>query len=198
MLIFSKEKLALFSVPKTGTTAVEAALHQHASIAIQTPPELKHMPVYRYNRFMRPMVEKFIGEDIESIAVIREPVSWLGSWYRYRSRPFLNGKPTSTAGISFENFVEAYLSPSKPPFANVGAQSKFLEPRPNGTAIDKLFRYEEFASYIDYLETRLQRKIELPRANVSPIAPVSLPVALEKKLRRNLGSDFSLWETLSF
>ena len=57
MLIFSKAKLVLFSVPKTGTTAIETALAPHAAIALLDPPELKHAPVYRYNRFLRPMVE---------------------------------------------------------------------------------------------------------------------------------------------
>ncbi len=125
MLIFSKAKLVLFSVPKTGTTAIETALAPHAAIALLDPPELKHAPVYRYNRFLRPMVEKFIGDEVETLAVIREPVSWLGSWYRYRQRPFLSGRPVSTEGLSFDQFVEAYLAETRPAYANVGAQSKF-------------------------------------------------------------------------
>ena len=79
MLVFSKAKLVILSVPKTGTTAIEAALAPIADIAVTNPPDLKHAPVYRYNRFFRPMVEKFIGTDVDVAAVIREPVSWLGS-----------------------------------------------------------------------------------------------------------------------
>ena len=48
MLIFSKARLVVLSVPKTGTTAIEQALAGHASIAVLDPPELKHAPVYRY------------------------------------------------------------------------------------------------------------------------------------------------------
>ena len=117
MLVFWKARLVLLAVPKTGTSAYEAALGPHASMSVLDPPELKHAPVYRYNRFFRPMFEKMGVEHMELMAVVREPVSWLGSWYRYRQRDFLDGKPTSTRGLSFEDFAAAYASGARPPFA---------------------------------------------------------------------------------
>ncbi|PIE12755.1 MAG: gamma-glutamyl kinase [Rhodobacterales bacterium] len=194
MLVFSKEKLVVFSVPKTGTTAIEKALSPHAAITVMDPPELKHAPVYRYNRFFRPMIEKFIGEDVETIAVIREPVSWLGSWYRFRQRPFMQGKPNATHDLSFDAFVEGYLSDPRPGFANVGAQSKFLEPRPNGTSIDRLFRYENLDRLVAYLEERLGQKIDLPRVNVSPVMELTLSEPLQARLRHAFPKDFELWQ----
>ena len=144
MLVFWKEKLVILAVPKTGTTALAKALGSSADIVINDPPELKHAPLYRYNRFFRPMFEKACKQEhMDVMAIMREPVSWLGSWYRYRQRGFLDGKPTSTRGISFDEFVQAYLSDDRPPFANVGSQAKFLEPRPNGTQVSHLFRYED-------------------------------------------------------
>ena len=196
MLIFSKAKLVLFSVPKTGTTAIETVLAPHAAIALLDPPELKHSPVYRYNRFLRPMVEKFIGDDVETLAVVREPVSWLGSWYRYRQRPFLSGRPVSTEGLSFAQFVAGYLAPERPAYANVGAQSKFVEPRPNGTAITRLFKYEELDSYISYLEARLELEIKLPKVNVSPRRDLELPAELEVRLKTACAEDFALWASI--
>ncbi|WP_137700292.1 sulfotransferase family protein [Marimonas lutisalis] len=197
MLVFSKAKLVFLSVPKTGTTAIEQALAPHAAIAVLDPPELKHAPVYRYNRFFRPMIEKFVGDDMEVIAVMREPVSWLGSWYRYRQRPFMNGRPASTAGMSFDDFVEGYLSDPRPAFADVGAQSKFLEPRPNGTSVDRIFRYESLDGLITYLEERLGQGITLPRLNVSPSADLSLAPARAARLRHTCAADFDLWESLA-
>ncbi|MEZ5714877.1 MAG: gamma-glutamyl kinase [Paracoccaceae bacterium] len=194
MLVFSKARLVILSVPKTGTTALEAALAPQAAIAVLAPPELKHAPVYRYNRFFRPMIEKFIGEDMDVVAVIREPVSWLGSWYRYRSRPALDGSRQSTAGISFEEFVEGYLCEPRKGFADVGAQSKFVEPRPNGTAVTHLFRYEAFDSFLGFLEDRLDCRIDLPRLNTSPPAGLELAPETEARLRRACAEDFALWE----
>ncbi|WP_322866109.1 gamma-glutamyl kinase [Aquicoccus sp. G2-2] len=197
MLIFSKAKLVVLSVPKTGTTALEAVLGPKAAIAISQPPELKHAPIYRYNRFFRPMVEKFIGKDVDVVAVIREPVSWLGSWYRYRQRPFLDGRVQSTSGLSFPEFVEGYLAEPRKAFANVGAQSKFIESRPNGTAVTRLFRYEAFGSFLAFLEARLETEIDLPRVNVSGPADLALPASLETRLRETCAEDFALWETLT-
>ena len=110
MLLFWKERLVFLAVPKTGTSAYEAALQTRASIAVLDPPELKHAPIYRYNRFFRPMFERTGGEDMETLAVVRDPLDWLGSWYRYRRRPFLDGKRTSTADVSFDaGFSDAML-----------------------------------------------------------------------------------------
>ena len=71
VLVFFKERLVFLSVPKTGTTAYESALRDRADIVVSDPPELKHAPVYRYNRFFRPMFEKVCGVEMETIAVMQ-------------------------------------------------------------------------------------------------------------------------------
>ncbi|MDQ2088421.1 gamma-glutamyl kinase [Marimonas arenosa] len=196
MLVFSKAKLVLLSVPKTGTTAIEAALAPQAAIAVLEPPDLKHAPLYRYNRYFRPMVDKFVG-DVDIAAVIREPVSWLGSWYRYRGRPFLDGSPQSTRGLSFEDFVNGYLAEPREVFANVGSQAKFVEPRPNGTAVTHFFRYEEMQTFLRFLEQRLGQTVELPRLNVSPPADLTLSLENEARLRATCAADFALWDSIA-
>ncbi|MBR9651835.1 gamma-glutamyl kinase [Thalassovita aquimarina] len=196
MLMFWKEKLVFLSVPKTGTTAYEKALGPIASMSVLDPPELKHAPLYRYNRFFRPMFEKACKAEMETLAVMREPISWLGSWYRYRRRPFMEGKPNSTHGISFDDFVTAYCAEKPPGFANVGSQYKFLEPRPNGTAIDHLFRYEDQARLIAFLENRLSVTLDLPRENVSPQIELSLSPEVEKLLHDRRAEEFELWHSI--
>ncbi|WP_323784538.1 gamma-glutamyl kinase [Thalassovita sp.] len=197
MLVFWKEKLVFLSVPKTGTTAYEKALGPIASMTVLDPPELKHAPLYRYNRFFRPMFEKACNTQMETMAVMREPVSWLGSWYRYRRRPFMEGKPNSTHEVSFDDFVSAYCQGKPPGFANVGSQAKFLEPRPNGTSIDHLFRYEDQDGLIAFLENRLSIKLELPRENVSPKMELQLSRDVEAKLRQARSEEFELWESIT-
>ena len=48
MLLFFKQKMVFFSVPKTGTTALEATALPDASTAILDPPGIKHVAVSRY------------------------------------------------------------------------------------------------------------------------------------------------------
>lgn len=196
MLVFWKERLTFLAVPKTGSTAYETALGPFADIVVRDPPQLKHAPIYRYNRFFRPMFEKQGAPDMETLAVIREPISWLSSWYRYRARPFMEGKPNSTAGMSFDDFVLAYCKGDRPGFANVGSQAKFLEPRPNGTRITHLFRYEDQAALDGFLHERLNVRFELSRENVSPAIDTPLSDKVRDKLLRKCAMEFDLYETV--
>ena len=184
MLVFYMANLAFLSVPKTGTTAYETALRAHADMVISEPSALKHAPVYRYNRFIRPMFLNVCDAELEIMAVMREPVSWLGSWWRYRQRPFMEGKPNSTIGISFDDFVLAYLKGQKPSFADVGSQFKFLERQPNGTGVTHLFSYEDQPRLQAFLTERLGITFTLGRENVSPDVPLILTPDVENRFRR--------------
>ena len=108
-------------------------------------PELKHAPVFRYNRFFRPMLERVGGGRMESGRGDPRAGQLAGKLVPVPAAPFLAGKPTSTLGHSFDAFVEAYTSGKPPAFANVGSQAKFVEPSANGTAVTHLFRYEDQA-----------------------------------------------------
>ncbi|WP_439523659.1 gamma-glutamyl kinase [Marivita sp.] len=196
MLVFWNERLVLLSVPKTGTHAYTLALGARASMVVSDPPELKHAPVYRYNRFFRPMFEKMGAADLELAAVIREPFSWLGSWYRYRQRPALDGRPASTKGLTFDAFLQASCKSDPPAFANVGSQAKFVEARPNGTAVTHFFRYEDQSGLQAFLQSRLGALPEIPNANVSPRLSLSVSPEVEIMVRRHRAGDFALWDSI--
>ncbi|MEM9871503.1 MAG: gamma-glutamyl kinase [Pseudomonadota bacterium] len=197
MLVFYKANLAFLSVPKTGTTAYEEALRPHADMVLVQPPELKHAPVYRYNRFVRPMFLRVCNVDLEVMAVMREPISWLGSWWRFRQRPFMAGKPNATHGISFDDFVLAYLKGKKPGFADVGSQARFLETQPNGTGVTHLFRYEDQDRLQAFLSGRLGVAFSLDRHNVSPDIPAVLSPEVEARLRRKCAEEFDLYNSIA-
>jgi len=194
LLVFWKERLVFLAVPKTGTTALEGALASRASLVLRDPPILKHAPVYRYRRFMLPFLDLAGGPPMETLAVVREPVDWLGSWYRYRLRDDLAGHPNSTRGISFDSFVTEFMKGKPADFAAIGSQSKFLL-TPDGTiGVDHLFRYEAQDRLIGFLEDRLATKITLPRLNVSPSATLTLTPAVESKLRQKCAAEFAIWD----
>jgi hypothetical protein len=196
MLVFFKERLVFLAVPKTGTTAYQTALAARADIVVSDPPELKHAPVYRYNRFFRPMFEKVCDVQMETLAVMREPISWLGSWYRYRRRDFMKGNPNSTHDISFDDFVQAYMRGDRPGFANVGSQARFLEPRPNGTCVHHMFRYEDPGRLNSFLEDRLDVTLKLERENASPAMDLDLPPQTARKFRRKCAEEYRLYDNI--
>ena len=88
MLVFWRQRLVFLATPKTGSTAIEAALGAAGGgVVIQRPPQLKHTTVQRYRRFVAPYLGDCVkGETFAVIALMREPLDWLGSWYRYRQR----------------------------------------------------------------------------------------------------------------
>lgn len=197
MLVFWKEKIAFLATPKTGSTAYQMALGPSADMVVSEPPTLKHTTIQRYNRFFRPLFAVAGADDIETLAVIREPIDWLGSWYRFRSRPFLDGKPNSTAQVSFDEFVLAYCDRDKPAFAAVGSQAKFLTGPKGKDKVDWLFRYEDQAALQAFLADRLRLDYTLGRCNVSPQRELSLEPRTERKARRKLSSEYALWESLT-
>jgi len=118
----------------------------------------------------------------------------LGSWYRYRRRPFTKGQRSSTHDVTFDEFIDAYTRGDKPPFANVGSQAKFLEPQKNGTAVTHLFRYEDQKGLRKFLQDRLAVTFETVQENASPDMPLDLSAETEAKLRRKCADEFALWD----
>lgn len=195
MLVFWKERLVLLAVPKTGTTALEGALAPRASVVMRDPPTVKHVPLYRYRRFIEPMLKASGGEGFETVAVVREPVSWLSSWYRYRQRDDIAGHRNSTRGVSFDDFVREFAKGKPAAFAAVGSQAKFVGDGEGAVEVDHLFRYEQGDRFMAFVEERLGRLgRELPRLNVSPEMEVTLSLEVERMLRERRAAEFSVWE----
>lgn len=192
MLVFYKERLAFLSVPKTGSTAYHTALRDRADLIVTHPPELKHAPVRRYDRFFQTMFRKLFDTEMEIMAVVREPLDWLGSWYRFRSREDLIGQPRSTRDMSFDAFVQAYLLDTRPEFANVGSQAQFFRTRNDSAGARHIFKYEHQDKVLDFLQTRLDMQIDLKRENVSPPGDLHLSPATEQKFRNACPEEFAL------
>ena len=195
MLVFWDQKLVILATPKTGSTAIEAALESMATMAIQRPPALKHTSVARFHRFIGPYLEAASGSPFTVVALMREPRDWLGSWFRYRQRDDIPDQARSTAGMTFDTFVRDWCADPQPVHAAVGTQSRFLAPKAD-KGLDHLFRYEEIDHFVDFLEDRLDCEIILPRLNVSPHAALDLAPGTEAMLRKAAARDFALYETL--
>ncbi len=196
MMVFWKAGLVFLAVPKTGTQAYAAALADQADIVIRHPPGLKHTSARKYRRKLLPYLDPGRSAKLSLLAVIREPVDWLGSWYRYRSRPHLSGHPNSTEGISFDQFVEAYLAPDQPAFASLGSQARFVSNGAGKVIVNHLFSYDNQAGLNDFLTARLKVDISLDKVNVSPRRTLQLSPALRDQLETTYAPDFALYRAL--
>jgi len=199
MLISLKAQIAVFAMPKTGSTALEAALAPHCDLIFQGNPRIKHMPVRRFERFIRPYLVEMGSGDVQTAALMREPEEWLGSWYRYRCRPALKGHRNSAAGLSFDQFVDAYLSATPPPYAQVGRPFRFITRRDDTIGIDHLFRYDAMPSFIEFLSERFGTRLSVETQNVSPGAKSDLQLSsqLRDQLRDHLAQEYDVYETVA-
>jgi hypothetical protein len=195
MLVFWKQKLVFLAVPKTGTSTIEAALGPLADMRISNPPLFKHMPLVRFNTYIKPFIIENFDVKLETVAVVRNPIDWLASWYRYRGRTDLNGAANSTADIDFDTFVEGYLKGNKPAYSNVGSQAVFVSRHKGPVGVTHLFQYEQIDKCIVFLEERLSVKLDLPQINKSPERKAVLSPKMEERFRRKCSVEFDVWNS---
>lgn len=192
MLVFHTHNLIVFAIPKTGSTALEAALAPHASVVVRSPPAQRHMNWGVYSKSWAPVIRQAFGCTPEGVAILREPVERLRSWYRYRSSPQFAGTDLSCAGIGFDGFIEASLAADPPPFARVGSQDKFVMSPSGEIQIHHLFDHAQMPLALDWLSARLCRKISLDRRNPSPNRPTPLDAGLLERLQSARAREFDL------
>lgn len=196
MLIFLKEQLVFFATPKTASTSIETTLGGLCEIRLSKRPVVKHTTYRKYKRLLEPFVATVMDGEPDRIAAFREPVDWLGSWYRYRSRPELINDKNSTHGISFDQFVANYLQDNPPAYARVGSQAMFVSSSDGALGMTHLFRYDQIGTMVAFMENRLKKQIKLPQTNVSPKAELSLSPALLKELQNAHARDFEIYDTI--
>ena len=193
MMIFLQNKLTVLATPKTGSTALHMALGQYSDLLFRNAPAAKHISPFKYKNELSSFVDNLAGGPCETLAVIREPLEWLGSWYRYRSRHEA-ANINSTKAISFDQFVFDYLSDDRPQRAKVGAQSRFLR-NPENNNLTYLWRYDHMDSLQMFLSLRLGRKFELEHKNVSPLMDLSISPENKSALLDYFTPDYDLYET---
>jgi hypothetical protein len=193
-------------MPKCASTSTEAILRHYGDITTGSDPSIKHVNLKTYERFFKPFLEKVqskharLAGDIETICLFREPIDWLNSWYRYRTRENLartpRGKTKSTANISFLEFAQEYVKPQPAAFAKVGRQINFLKNKNGQIGKVTVFRYDDYVQFLDYLSHKVGEKLEAPRLNVSPSSPSDKDERPDF-LYDYLKEEYELYESLS-
>lgn len=181
MLVFSAQNLVLFSVPKTGSTAMEVALKPWADIAFYK--QRKHTPVGRYQRKIAPFLKSAYGLEPETMAVIRAPLEHLRSWYRYRA---------ATLDVDFDGFVQAAMTKDAPDWARIGSQHNFLTSAGGKLGITHLFAYEAQPVLRSWLCARMGDEITFKPMNISPSAPTPLSSETQTAFEAHYADEIAL------
>ncbi len=191
MLVFFKPNLALFSVPKTGSTSYGLALRRHADITFAK--STKHMTVGKFHNKVAPFLNKNFRVTPERMAIMRDPVDHVRSWYKYRSRRKVRDSDQSTNNLSFDEFVLDVISEDPSLGARIGSQYNFLSLGDGTVPVQHLFAYEDQPQIQSFLQERLQTELTIGQKNVSPLIPAPISPEVEQKLRVARAAEFDLY-----
>lgn len=199
MLVLPKARLVYLATPKTASEAIRAMLAPHAETP-ETARQFPHMNAATYARRWAALLRAELGGAPETVAVMREPMEQMESWFRYRQRPALKGHPNSTLGISFPDFVEARLADPAPPFAAVGRQDRFLGFLDDGPPVTHVFDFARLDLLTDFLQARLGTPLVLEPRNVTirdPDGTDPLPLDLLRRFRKAHAAEFALYDRVA-
>jgi len=197
VLLAPRHGFVFLAIPKTGTSAIETAVRPYAQVAPQGIPAIKHTKYAEFQRFLQPFLaaKGFPRDSYEVVCVFREPIDWLSSWWRYRSRGKL-ADPSNpkhhryTGDVTFEQFARAYMESDN----REGHQSRFVRARRGQTEIDRIFRYDRLDLLVEFLCEKIGEDVDLEVKNVSPERSFSLSEECERELREFLQPEYRIYE----
>ena len=204
MLLAPRHGFVFLAMTKAASTSIEESFAPYADVLLKGNP-LKHTQYAGFQKFLQPFLESkgFPRESYEVVCAFREPIDWLFSWYRYRSREELAdpSRPIHrnyTGNVTFEQFVRAYMDGSEQ-FARiqnpsgVKRQSSFVRPRPDQPEVDRIFRYERIDLLVEYLREKVGEEVEVGVSNVSPQLESNLSRVAEVELREFLEPEYRIY-----
>ena|SRR5215218_8099151 len=200
MLLAPAKGFVFLAVTKTGSTAIERAFAKYSQVVAQRAPAFKHTTYPQFQRFLQPFLASkgYPRDSYEVVCVIREPIDWLSSWWRYRSREDLadpsHPRHHNYVGrVSFEQYAHAYMKGDEQ-FAQVGRQSGFVRPRRGQATVDRIFRYDRFDLLVDFLCEKVGEEVDVGARNVSPKLSFSLSEECERELRKFFAPEYRIYE----
>ncbi len=183
MIFLEAARLAILSQPKTGSVALEQALFPRSDMIFKRPDRMKHINYKSFELYVSPMLLAVAGmarTDYEVVAVMREPLSWLGSMFRYNSRETWRNPGQSelryTGDVSFDEFVLNVCKPhpERPEYARIGSPCSVALDANGKIGVDRLFPYEDLSGLHRLVEERTGAAVEKKQLNVSPTRPMEI------------------------
>jgi len=195
MQVFLDADLAYLAMTKTGSTSIQFALRLHAQINYHRNPAQTHMHAEYFEHFIRPYLEAVGKGGVETVCQIREPISWLESWWRYRSDQDLRGTPKSTADLAFEDFAGEYLDGADRAYLDISRPLGLLADQNGKVLVHTIFRYEDMDLFRRFLSKRLGTQIKFPQKNISPKRAAKLSPAMRSRLQDYFAPEMDIWES---
>lgn len=202
MQLSTQHGFAFLCMPKCASTSIEEAISQYCSINFSKHPGLKHINARNFHKYILAYHLKIVpGKEIETFCLMREPVDWIYSWYRFRTRDELKNPKhpdhaNYTGNISFSQFVDELVSRKNVPYVKVGFQKDFMLLGNGEMGVDRVFPMEKMSEVEAYLSKKTGRVISIPHTNIAPKRQFDLDDFLLNQLIQYYEKDIELYNKL--
>lgn len=193
MLAMPKHGFVFLSTTKTGSTSIHQHLLREAQMLARRPPSLKHTNARNFEREFAPILARhgFERSSYELVCIVREPVSWAMSWWRYRSRESLRGQSNYTGDMDFSEFVDRLTTDR----ITLGSASSFVKNKRGDVIVERIYKYDNINEAIRWMCAKAQLPDpELPTVNVSPPREAKLTDETRQQLETFYASDYEIYD----
>jgi hypothetical protein len=194
----------VLSMPKCASTSLQQTLTPVCDVRFKD--HMKHIDLTFLETWVLPMLRARRASppyEPRIFCLMREPVEWLHSWYRYSWDEA--GQPATAGGTAsarqpyadFRSFLDAYFSTRPPKVGGVLRQSDFLRGRDGRIGRAELYRFEDHARMVTALEALCGQPLDLRITNQSrPKRPEDLDGVDLAELRRRLASEYEVYDAI--
>jgi len=201
MQMSTRHGFAFLCMPKCASSSIESAIAEHCNINFSGNDRFKHINAQDFQTFVMGYLRKVQRHlQMTTFCLMRDPVDWLFSWYRYRQRKDLQDPDhpfahNYTGNISFDQFAMAFMErDERPSYANLPTQGDFLLLDNGAVGVDCVYSMERIDLVADFLSERIGSPIDLPHKNRAPGMPMELSPAVNNSLQRYLSRDLELFQ----
>lgn len=203
MKLSTKYGFAFLCTPKCASTSIEAAIDPVCNVDFSGPGAIKHINARVFNESILALHKRLMPSvAIESFCMMRDPLGWIESWYRYQRRDELKdpahfNHARYTGNIGYDEFIAAFIQPpgkNRPAYARMITQNDFVRLDNGEVGVDRIFPVERMDLVMDFLRQKTGRKIAIPQENVSPKQACQLDPGLARQLEAHLAPDIALYE----
>ncbi len=189
--------LVFVCVPKCASTSIGHAIASDCDIHFSGPDRFKHLPYRQFVKLGLPSI--FRGEKFTSFCVMREPIDWCFSWYRYRSRDEAKelGPDRYTGDMTFDEFMCQVMDASVSRRPKLLGRQKYYFLMPDGSVgVDRIFDFRRLDILRDFLSETLGKEVCFSHLNASPEGDFKLSDGTRSRLSEYLSGEICFYSRI--
>ena len=169
MLISTRKKFVFLSNYKCASTSIEGVLKKHCELILRGP-KFKHLPIDEFNKYIKPLLETRGFYNFETYCIVRDPIDYVFSWYRYRQRDDLKKSESIkyTGDVTFDQFIKEACSEDPPPMCPRENQHLFVGFKNGKFKVDNVYTLDDIRSFSKTMNDKFNIDINIPKKNMSP------------------------------